>query len=518
LRHRVGNACIGLAGAVALTAGVLAASHARAQDLGTDAQREAGKVVYEHKCAQCHGDTGHGDGIATHYFKPAPRDLTAATFKIRTTPSGELPSDADLMKVIEHGMPYTGMPAWPHLTKEELANVVYYIKSFVGRFADADAMVPPIKIPSAPRFSAESAEKGRTFYEENKCADCHGNAGRGDGKSAPTLKDDWDQPIRPADMTRRWTFRGGSTREDIYRTFTTGLNGTPMPSYADLIAEEDRWHLVDYVYSLSRDEAAYATVVIASGIETEIDLDPAAFETAPAVFFPVFGQVIDPGRNFTPSCNGIEVRAVYNATDIAFMLTWSDMRGDSTGSNGPTMAAGSDDPSEAEPALEVFSDAVALQTPAKPLAGVAKPYFLFGDARMPANIWHFDLAQDQGTLLVGRGKESIEPAGQTVPVRADYKDGAWNVIFKLSRHPEMGFAFNEAVFLPIAFSVWDGFYKERGSKRGVTSWYNVYLKPVETKSRAMPVLGYGLLTLLLEVAVIAAVRSKSGARTSLERH
>ena len=37
------------------------------------------------------------------------------------------------------------------------------------------------------------------------------------------------RPIRAADLTQSWTFRGGPTREDIFRTMTTGLNGRRCP-------------------------------------------------------------------------------------------------------------------------------------------------------------------------------------------------------------------------------------------------------------------------------------------------
>ena len=33
----------------------------------------------------------------------------------------------------------------------------------------------------------------------------------------------------------------------------TGLNGTPMPSFADSISADDAWALVAYVRSLRRD-------------------------------------------------------------------------------------------------------------------------------------------------------------------------------------------------------------------------------------------------------------------------
>ena len=64
----------------------------------------------------------------------------------------------------------------------------------------------------------------------------------GDGPSAPTLVDDWGHPIRPADLAQRWTFRGGPTREDIYRTMSTGFNGTPMPGFGDdALKPDQKW-------------------------------------------------------------------------------------------------------------------------------------------------------------------------------------------------------------------------------------------------------------------------------------
>ena len=109
----------------------------------------------------------------------------------------------------------------------------------------------PIADPQgAAELDAESASQGQGGLRAASAARaCHGELGRGDGTSAPTLKDDWGNPIRPADLTKRWTFRGGPTREDIFRTFTTGLNGTPMPSFAESLTDEERWQLVDYIVS-----------------------------------------------------------------------------------------------------------------------------------------------------------------------------------------------------------------------------------------------------------------------------
>ena len=52
---------------------VAAAAAAAAQpDLGSEAQRNAGRVLYEKYCSQCHGDTGDGKGAAASRLKPRP--------------------------------------------------------------------------------------------------------------------------------------------------------------------------------------------------------------------------------------------------------------------------------------------------------------------------------------------------------------------------------------------------------------------------------------------------------------
>src|ERR1039458_974462 len=39
----------------------------------------------------------------------------------------------------------------------------------------------------------------------------------------------------------------GDTDQDIYRIFMTGLDGTPMPSFADNIKPDEAWDLVFYL-------------------------------------------------------------------------------------------------------------------------------------------------------------------------------------------------------------------------------------------------------------------------------
>ena len=103
---RSGGLAVGL---VLLTAALLTAA---VPDRLTAQDTTAGKVVYVKWCAGCHGDQGDGKGEAANYMLPRPRDFTGAIYKIRTTASGQLPTDADLMRAIDEGLPGTAMPAW----------------------------------------------------------------------------------------------------------------------------------------------------------------------------------------------------------------------------------------------------------------------------------------------------------------------------------------------------------------------------------------------------------------------
>ncbi len=416
--------------------------------------------------------------------------------------------------------------------------------------------------------------------------------------SAPTLVDDWGKPIRVADLTMPWTFRGGGSRQDIFRTMSGGFNGTPMPGFHGSLPVEDIWSITNYMVSLSggpsdkgTPEAPYGELLRAVGTEEELDLERGAelFEAAPSTMFPIVGQIIEPGRNFYPSAVAVKAQAIYNSEEIAFRLTWHDMRAERTGQNAPDIAAprwedelpssgsgqagsesgddfwgtggdeggsedgdfwgtdedeggsngaaddggdfwgtedegsgddGGDDfwgdaddgstPTASGPVSE-FSDAVALQFPVKMPDGVVKPYILFGDAQNPVELWFVDLAQSAASTFVARGSAAVTPGEDEPPAMvADYDQGEWSVIFKRKRKSRAAISFDENAFIPIAFSVWDGFNRERGNKRGLTAWYDLYLEPLAAPSAIGPMAKAGLGVLGLELLIIGFVRRKYG--------
>jgi mono/diheme cytochrome c family protein len=544
--RRLGASSVGLAAwclAVLIVSGSgspVPSVRAQGPDLGTDAQREAGKVLYLKFCAQCHGEKGDGDGYATPHLNPKPRNFTSGKYKVRTTPTGALPTQQDLVNIIRRGMPYTSMPAWPSLTDDEVSNLAYFIKTFSADFAKPESVPQAISLPSAPGVTNESVELGKKLYEETGCVKCHGTLGRGDGPSAPTLVDDFGQPIRPADLAQRWTFRGGPSREDIYRTMSTGFNGTPMPGFGDdALKPEQKWAITDFIASLSGETAGYSNLVVAKQVLDPIDLAKGAanFASAPAARFPIVGQIMEPGRSFAPPTVSVTVQAIYDAESVALLVRWHDMNADKAGTNGPSLpvpreeedgapapAASAATPAQpadpfAEPTaaaapVSEFSDAVAIQIPSQAPVGARKPYFIFGDGQNAVDLWFFDLAKPAPLQFTGKGSAAVTPndTGDVTGV-ASYDQGEWSVIFKRPRRASSGAPFTPGEFLPVAFSVWDGLSRERGNRRGLTGWYSLYIEPEIIPSPIGPMVTTALLILAIELAVIGWVRWRYGART-----
>jgi cbb3-type cytochrome c oxidase subunit III len=431
--------------------------------------QEAGKKVYDKWCSHCHGEDGAGDGPAADFFMPKPRDFTYGLFKIRSTGSGELPTDDDLVRIISNGMPGTGMPNWNEtLSEEQIRQAAQYVKTFSSKFARQKEPPKVIKMGTPPASSPESVERGKQLFNQLECFKCHGKEGRGNGPSAVELTDDWENPIWPRNLTRNWEFRGGNRPEDVYRRIIGGVAGTPMPSFVDSLDEAKTWDLVNYVLSLSPKRPPLQLVLKAKRLEGALPDNPddPVWAEADLSEYPLVGQVIQDPRRFHPMVDAIRVQAVYNDAEIAFRLSWDD----------PTQT-------EPDPDQEIFEDAVRMQFPVQLPSGPKRPYFLLGDSERPVNLWRWGSESKTFTEQNARGTADVSDQPQTsqgVKGTVTYHDGQYRAVVKralTTPDVENDIQFEAGRFISMAFQVWDGFSGESGKQMAISHWYYLLLEP-----------------------------------------
>lgn len=214
----------------------------------------AGRYVYQRNCIACHGQWGDGKGEMAAGMLPPPRKFTQGVFKYRSTPPGFLPTSEDLMRTVRTGIPGTSMPSFSQLSEREVRAVVEYIRFFSRRWQQPENYAPSVEVPPLPSWFTEKAllqkkaRAGKEIFVQH-CASCHGVMGDGNGPAAGTLVDNWDQPVKPADL-RTTALRAGSRLEDVYRVLLTGVSGTPMPAYGETLSEGERWETVAFISEL----------------------------------------------------------------------------------------------------------------------------------------------------------------------------------------------------------------------------------------------------------------------------
>lgn len=498
---------------------------------------EAGKRVYFTKCVWCHGVDGAGDGPAADRLWPRPRNFNQGTFKIRHTASGELPlfdyrkpvkGQNDLFETVTHGLTGSAMPPWEGiLTEEQRLQVLSFVTTQLvkdRRFTDKETeTVTVLQLDSIKPVppSKESIEKGAQLVVDKKCIECHGVEGRGDG-NAFNLKDDWGFPIQPADWHKCWNFRG--SRQDpynvknIFRTFSTGVNGTPMPSFADNTTIEERWHIANFVNSLcERDQDGNPlpidpltdkpkiNFVIPSGpVEGEISDDPESEMWKKQVrrYVALGGQITHKPRNFVTRIDDVWVKSLYNDKEIVFLFQWDD-RSKSVAAEPPpwqptevnveqygvmeqppkTGEAGSI--AAIQNKYTVYNDALAFQFPIKwqEIPPPFKPRYLWGDQKFPVDIikWEAD-----GSLRAFKGSgwdqdfEEREDFQEKIKVlKAEWKNGQWTLMVSrpLKADYEEDTQFDVGKYIPTVFFVWDGHNGDAGRKMSVSAFYYTFLEP-----------------------------------------
>ncbi len=234
----------------------------------TPVQVEKGREIYIKRCSFCHGLLGDGEGPAAKFLDPRPRDFTLGTFKFRTTQSGELPQNSDLFRTVSRGLNGTAMQAFDDerikngLSEHQRWAVIAYIQTFAPEFDDEE--LDPVKTGKVvslpkdrPAYSAELVAKGKEVFLKAKCWECHGKSGRGDGQKSFDRKDDWGFPIRIRNVTHPWKIKAGDRVEDIYMRFSTGISGSPMPSFVKALSETERWQMANYIKSLQYQRSSH---------------------------------------------------------------------------------------------------------------------------------------------------------------------------------------------------------------------------------------------------------------------
>jgi len=216
---------------------------------------QKGRDVYERHCVICHGQFGDGQGEMAPGLGIKPRSFRAALFKYRSTPWGKLPTTDDLFRTVRGGRTNTAMGAFTHLTDEETRAVVEYIKFFSRKWRHEENYAPAIELPPPPSWleddpseRARNAEAGKQTFQ-SICSACHGPLGDGKGVAADFLRDDLGNPASPSDL-RPLHLRCGDAPTDIYRVLTTGINGTPMVSFDQVLDTRQKWELIAYLLSL----------------------------------------------------------------------------------------------------------------------------------------------------------------------------------------------------------------------------------------------------------------------------
>src|SRR5262245_11343809 len=175
---------------------------------------QVGRDIYLMACIMCHGRDGKGDGSVGATLSPRrapqPRDFTSSDFKFRSTPSGQLPTSADLMRTITEGVRSSGgpltfglsghriMPSFRQMPIEQRLELIEYVKSLNPRFWERTE-IKTVDVPPAPPVTPQRLARGQTLYKDAECLACHGERGRGDGPSASTLKDSKELPIVATD-------------------------------------------------------------------------------------------------------------------------------------------------------------------------------------------------------------------------------------------------------------------------------------------------------------------------------
>ncbi|MEK7285699.1 MAG: c-type cytochrome [Nitrospirota bacterium] len=533
----------------------------------TPADIEAGKAVYFRKCVWCHGPEGAGDGGSARRLATKPRNFNQGTFKIRHTASGELPTDEDLFLTVTHGLPGSAMPPWGDiLSEQERKQVIAFVKTNLvkdRKFDDPDETFTVIDYGTQIPSSEESIKKGKEiFMTKAKCVECHGVEGRGNGNL--TQRDDWGFPIFPANLAKPWNLRGNRrdpyNPQNIFREVSTGLNGTPMPSFADTLSVDERWHVANFVMSLSNHyEIEKSTNKPKIGFvikgkfleqgETPNDPSDPRWAGLDPQYVGMGSQIIQPPRHFLRTVEDIRVRSLFNKKEVAFLFEWDDRTESKRDESRPAVydakaISSISFPSERytttnltheddeavgplkgvrPPEVGTYNDGIAIQFAQawQKLPSPEKPYFIHGDEKRGVDIWKWE-SDNTTKEMEGNGIDKViaRDSSNVKVSSAKWTNGRWQVVMKRpleTTDKEKSAQLEVGKNIPIVFFAWDGDAGEHDGKMALSTYYYLMLEPpVPQRVYVIPPIVAGVV-LLIEGWVFLVARKKKKEREEEER-
>jgi mono/diheme cytochrome c family protein len=181
-----------------------------------------GAAIFAQNCTACHGVSGAGDGeLAQAGSIPNPRDFTDYAAVASKTPQ-------DYYQIITDGNLDNLMPPWGNaLTDEERWAVAMFTYTL--------------------RYTPVQLALGQEIYLR-VCAECHGEAGEGDGPEAILSE------RNPGNLTDLETMATLSD-DHIYTLVTEGI-GDEMPAYQDELTEEERIAVVTFTRTFTTTTAS----------------------------------------------------------------------------------------------------------------------------------------------------------------------------------------------------------------------------------------------------------------------